>query len=44
MHPTRRRTLAPREDVQIQGFPDWYDFNPNPDKAGSKAQLRQVDR
>lgn len=26
VHPSRRRTLTPREAARLQGFPDWYDW------------------
>jgi len=29
IHPHRPRTLTPREAARIQGFPDWYEFDPN---------------
>jgi len=28
LHPHLPRTLTPREAARVQGFPDWYDFNP----------------
>jgi DNA (cytosine-5)-methyltransferase 1 len=29
VHPSQPRTLTPREAARIQGFPDWYQFDPN---------------
>ncbi len=29
IHPHLPRTLTPREAARIQGFPDWYEFDPN---------------
>lgn len=28
LHPHLLRTLTPREAARVQGFPDWYDFDP----------------
>lgn len=28
LHPHLPRTLTPREAARVQGFPDWYSFNP----------------
>jgi len=30
VHPTERRVLTPREAARVQGFPDWFNFSPNP--------------
>lgn len=29
LHPHLLRTLTPREAARVQGFPDWYEFDPN---------------
>lgn len=29
LHPHLVRTLTPREAARVQGFPDWYEFNPH---------------
>jgi DNA (cytosine-5)-methyltransferase 1 len=29
LHPHFLRTLTPREAARVQGFPDWYEFDPN---------------
>jgi DNA (cytosine-5)-methyltransferase 1 len=39
IHPTRRRVLTPREAARIQGFPDWFDFAPNPTEPPSRAEV-----
>lgn len=39
IHPTRRRTLTPWEAARLQGFPDGYDFFPNPANPPTKAKL-----
>jgi len=28
IHPFEARTLTPREAARVQGFPDWFEFNP----------------
>lgn len=38
-HPTRRRTLTPHEAARLQGFPDDYNFVPNPRRPPSRSQL-----
>lgn len=38
-HPTRRRTLTPQEAARLQGFPDDYDFTPDPDNPPGRSQL-----
>ncbi|MCY3786973.1 MAG: DNA cytosine methyltransferase [bacterium] len=39
VHPTRRRTLTPREAARIQGFPDTYRFVADPRHPPSRAKL-----
>jgi DNA (cytosine-5)-methyltransferase 1 len=39
IHPTRRRVLTPREAARLQGFPDTYDFQPNPPAVPFKTKL-----
>ena len=39
IHPTRLRTLTPREAARLQGFPDTYRFHPDETQPSSKAQL-----
>lgn len=39
IHPTQRRVLTPREAARLQGFPDSYDFRPDPPALPSKARL-----
>lgn len=39
VHPTRRRTLTPREAARLQGFPDTYRFFPAADRPPTRSQL-----
>ena len=39
IHPTQRRTITPREAARIQGYPDTYDFFPDPKNPTTKAKL-----
>lgn len=39
VHPTEPRTLTPAEAARLQGFPDDYVFNPDPDQPASRSQL-----
>lgn len=39
IHPHLRRTLTPHEAARIQGYPDGYDFFPDPRKPPKKAKL-----
>ena len=39
VHPTRRRTLSPREAARLQGFPDTYRFAPDPERPPTRSQL-----
>lgn len=39
IHPTQRRVLTPREAARLQGFPDTYDFRPNPPAVPTKLKL-----
>ena len=39
VHPTRRRTLTPREAARIQGFPDTYQFVTDPQRPPPRAKL-----
>jgi len=38
-HPTQRRVLTAREAARIQGFPDTYDFAPDPANPPTKLKL-----
>ena len=39
IHPTKRRTITPWEAARIQGFPDTYDFAPDPRNPPTKVKL-----
>lgn len=39
IHPFLRRTLTPHEAARIQGYPDNYDFFPDPKRPSKKAKL-----
>ncbi len=39
IHPTRPRTLSPWEAARLQGFPDTYDFFPDPRNPPTKLKL-----
>ena len=39
IHPFLRRTLTPHEAARIQGYPDSYDFFPDPKRVPKKAKL-----
>lgn len=39
IHPFLRRTLTPHEAARIQGYPDSYDFFPDPKRPAKKAKL-----
>ena len=39
VHPTRRRTLTPREAARIQGFPDTYQFVTDSQRPPPRAKL-----
>lgn len=39
IHPHERRTLTPLEAARIQGFPDAYNFAPDPRQPATKAKL-----
>ncbi len=39
IHPTKRRTITPLEAARIQGFPDTYDFAPDPTNPPTKVKL-----
>jgi DNA (cytosine-5)-methyltransferase 1 len=39
IHPTQRRVLTPREAARIQGFPDWFEFAPNPIEPPSRSEV-----
>lgn len=39
IHPTQRRTITPQEAARIQGYPDSYDFFPDPKNPTTKAKL-----
>ena len=39
IHPEERRTLTPWEAARLQGFPDTYDFFPDPKDMPSKLKL-----
>ena len=39
IHPTQRRTLTPWEAARLQGFPDTYDFFPDPKNPTTKLKI-----
>lgn len=39
IHPILRRTLTPHEAARIQGYPDTYDFFPDPRNPAKKTKL-----
>lgn len=39
VHPLRRRSLTPWEAARLQGFPDGYDFFPDPNSPPTKVKL-----
>lgn len=39
IHPHERRVLTPREAARVQGFPDWFDFCPNPSLPPSRSDV-----
>jgi DNA (cytosine-5)-methyltransferase 1 len=39
IHPTLRRTLTPWEAARLQGFPDSYDFFPDPKNPPAKVKI-----
>ena len=39
VHPTRPRTLTPREAARLQGFPDTFRFTLDPEKPPTRHQL-----
>lgn len=39
IHPFLRRTLTPHEAARLQGFPDAYNFFPNPNNPATKVNL-----
>lgn len=39
IHPLERRVLRPREAARIQGFPNWFNFNPHSIKEVKRTML-----
>jgi DNA (cytosine-5)-methyltransferase 1 len=39
IHPTRQRTMTPREAARLQGFPDWFVFKSNNGQTPSRMNL-----
>jgi len=39
IHPSLRRTLTPWEAARLQGFPDIYDFFPDPKNPPTKLKI-----
>lgn len=39
MHPLAARTLTPHEAARLQGFPDWFDFGPSPQRRALQVMI-----
>jgi DNA (cytosine-5)-methyltransferase 1 len=39
VHPVLPRVMTPREAARVQGFPDWFDFSPNPSTPPSRSEV-----